>query len=893
MGVAAALLASALLMLADAPADAEVRVVVLGSRSAGIDVLVPVVELRLADSPGVVLLERENVEAVLREQEFAALVGAEGSANRIALGKLLKADLLVLIQGEEKPQPHARVVICETDQGLRLGNQSVESGANVESSVVAVMQIVEAAIAKHGQQVKEIVAVPPLVSNDLGFESQALQRPLASVIEQSLLARPHVLAVELAEANAVANELAVSGEKDVQRRLPLYFLGEFRHEGQGPEASMAVRLKLVRGQKLLDECDVKDIPPARVAEVLRREAAALLDRALNTTAPLPDAATEARQLAQRAVAMYQLMNFSECLELAEASLLLKPDQVDVHRLAAHAAGMHVSMLLRKAATERQVFSVDQLKASIRRENEATIRRSLPHLEYFMKHAALSGKRDRALIFGVFEGCQEIEEIRPMMLRVLATKRQAGVTDDTIMFLRIFRQWCLRGMDAHDLVQWKLEVAREWPRSDDQGVVHLVDLVLHGTDGRDTPPVRQIVEQLRTVANPVCLSAAQFIEGRWAAGKSGIPEVAGEQATPPPPPVTDGPTVEFVSLSVKPGILGWLPIGPAGHVAWTSTSLLAVKEAKLDDLLPVARILGTDDGMSVAFDGKFVWAFQNARDAMADKRPSRDHEPRILVWEPATGKRWFLTPADGLPQVELRNVSIAPLEVGKVCVLGHFGEQRMTRVWAAMARLDPETGQGAVNVFHEARNMPPVRQGDEWKDIHMCFSRSRMTTLIDPNETAPRRLVVVDRRYGYPLVIDPETLTVTAPPENINYRVPGFPVAHEGSLYWLGEKGPNDYRLCRFGFPELAVHWDEHPVPFGLLAFHGQWSLLVDRHGDAWVAAGAKGPFRRLKTIYPAGDRPGFPDVQLFAGGDTEPLLYDLKTGRMLRMILSSLTGLSE
>ncbi len=191
----------------------------------------------------------------------------------------------------------------------------------------------------------------------------------------------------------------------------------------------------------------------------------------------------------------------------------------------------------------------------------------------------------------------------------------------------------------------------------------------------------------------------------------------------------------------------------------------------------------------------------------------------------------------------------------------------------------------MNVFHEARTMPPVRHGDEWKDIHLCFSRSRMTTLIEPKEAVSNRRIVVDRRYGYPLLIDPEKLTVEAPPENINYRPPGFPVAHEGALYWLGEKGPNDYRICHFGFPDFRVHWGEHAVPFGLVAFHERWALLVDRQGDVWIAAGVEGPFRRLQTVYPPDGRLGFPNVQVFAGGDGRPLLYDPKTGRMLEMVL--------
>jgi hypothetical protein len=884
MRVAAGWLALVPLLLLGSRAAGQTRVAVLSSPSASVAALVPLVELRLAEQPGIVLLDREHLAAVLREHELAGLTDAAGSAKRVALGELLKAELLIFIQQEDGPQPQARVVISETQQGLRLGHQTVACAASVADSVPAVMQIVDAALAKQRQQVKEIVAVPPLVSNDLAFESQSLQRPLASVIEQSLLARPDVLAVELAEANAVARELAVRGEKDVQRKLPLYVLGEFQHQGH----DVAVRLRLLRGQALVHEATINDIPPARLAEVLRREANALLDQVVAPAVQAVESATEARQLAERAVAMYQLMNFSETLELAEASLLLAPDQVDVHRLAAVAAGMHVSFLLRKAAEEPGVWDVEQLKQNVRRDNEATLRRGLPHLEYYMTHAALVGMRDRALIFGYFEWCPGIVDVSPMMLRVLAAKRQGNVHDDTILFLRSFRQWCLGGMHADALVRWKLAVAREWPRVDDQGIVNLADVLLHGTDGRETPEVRAIIEQTRSLDHPPCQRAVAFIEARWKLGLSGIPEVAGDRPPPLRPPVAGGPTVEFVSRGVSAGMCGWLPVGDAGYVAWNGERLFAAQEPRGEDLRSVAGICASEDGVSVTFDGRHVWAFQNARDVMPDEANSSDRGPRLLVWDPETAKRWFLTATEGLPPIELRNVSFAPIDVGKVCVVGHFGEQRMTRVWMAMAQLDPTTGTGTVKMFHEARIMPPARFADEWKDTHLAFSRSRLATLVEPNAAAPRRRIVVDRFYGYPLLIDPDKPEAQVSSGEIRYRRPGFPVAHDGSLFWLGEKGPGDYRVCRFGFPDFMIHWGEHRVPPGLLATHRQGLLIVDHQGDVWVSTRATEPFRRLRTVYPEGRPAAFPNVKLFPGNDGRLFLYDTATSRLLEMMLPGL-----
>ena len=132
-------------------------------------------ELRLGQNKDITLLERENIQAIFREQELGALLTAEGTARRIALGKLLKADLLIVLQGEKKPQPHARVTICETRQGLRLCNQPVELSKNIEADADAVLRLAEQAIEKQRKPIDDIVAVPPFVNNTLAFEGEHLK----------------------------------------------------------------------------------------------------------------------------------------------------------------------------------------------------------------------------------------------------------------------------------------------------------------------------------------------------------------------------------------------------------------------------------------------------------------------------------------------------------------------------------------------------------------------------------------------------------------------------------------------------------------------------------------------------------------------------------------------
>jgi prolyl oligopeptidase len=862
----------------DRQARVATRVAVLASGAAGVDRLAPLVEVRLAQQPAVTLVNRQDIKEVLREQELQALMAAAGTAKRTRLGKILQADLLVLIEGEEEPRPHARVVICETRQGLRLYHRPVEFSADAEADARAVAQAVDQAMMKNAEQIRELIAVPPFVSRDLGFESQALQRPMANVLEQMLLDRPGVLVVELAEAKAVADELALAGGETPQRRLPLYLLGDFQRPSNEAGGKLAIHLRLLRGQKLLARRDLQDVAEAELGAVLRREAAALVDTTAPGAAVLPAPATEARQLARRAVTMYQLMNFLECLELAEASLLVQPDQPDIHRLAAHAAGMYVSRLLRLRSDQAQHVTTEALVQAVMRENEATLRRGLPHLEYFLKHAAVSATRDRMLIFGYFETTPLKEDVRAMMLRVLAAKCEGKVMDDTIMYVRPFRKRCFPGMPPEEILRWKLAAARAWPRADAQGVVNLVDLVTYGTDGKDCPQLRDLVARLRAISNPACAPAAWYMEERWKSGRSATPDVLGD-SPPPNPPATAGPEVKLLPVAQPPGIIGRAAAADM-DLAWTGRELFLAKGSDPADLSPAAHIFANEYGTSVAFDGKYVWALQNPADQPVAAGQEAPRQPRVLVLDPPSGQQRFLTPDCGLPPMELRALSLAPLGVGKVCLVGHFGAERMTRVWFAIAQLDFPSGRGSVKVFHDARNFPPVRHVHEEDSTHMAFSRGRAIMLTEKTAGAerPRQRIIVDRHYVHPLLIDPETLAVEVSDETIQYLFPGVPLAHDGAMYWIG-KGPQEgrYRVDRFGFPDFKVHRGDFDVPMGRLAFYKQWTILLDNSGRAWIAAAPQGPYRQFRTTRGAdakGQRPDFEGFQLFAGHHDGLLAYD-------------------
>jgi hypothetical protein len=213
-----------LLVLSAARLDGAVHLALLQTDAQQTGTVVAAVEAELAAGTKVSLVERQQIEKILHEQRLQTVLGADAVAGRVALGKMLQAELLVFLQYEQQPVPHLNVVISETHQGLRIVRQSV-SLQNQESAVAALTRIIELAVDKQSQEISAIFAVPPFVSDDLGFTFDHLKGAYATLIEDMLYQQKGALVVELAEARAIAKEIALTDGADIRRPLPLYVLG--------------------------------------------------------------------------------------------------------------------------------------------------------------------------------------------------------------------------------------------------------------------------------------------------------------------------------------------------------------------------------------------------------------------------------------------------------------------------------------------------------------------------------------------------------------------------------------------------------------------------------------------------------------------------------------------
>ena len=318
------------------PARAETRMGVIATKTENAQNLASLLELRLAQRPATALVERNEIDKVLGEQELQALLVADAPGKRAALGKMLKADLLIFLAERQKPKPHLLVVVCETARGLRLCAEPVFLSKQAETDVAALLGKVEDAAKKQQAKITDIVAVPPLLNNSLTQEADNLQGGFACFVEQTLLRRPGLLVVELAEAKALAREIAISGTPGIERRLPLYLMGEYRVDGSGESRRGQYAWRLLRGEKELGRREEKGLPWPKFARGLQRAATELIDKAAGTEVQPSDPLAEAKHLAEREHAFVAIGQWQQGLALAEASLMLNPDQPAVHGDALHA-----------------------------------------------------------------------------------------------------------------------------------------------------------------------------------------------------------------------------------------------------------------------------------------------------------------------------------------------------------------------------------------------------------------------------------------------------------------------------------------------------------------------------------------------------------------------------
>lgn len=800
------------------------------------------VEQRLLECRKAVWLERTEIEEILQERTISSLFGPAACSERAEVGRILKADLLILLQHVAEPAEYAKLVVCETAGGLRLASHSVPLSEKTVQNAEQLAALAVEGIGKHGEKVREICAVPPFISQDLSYEYDHLKSAYAKLIEQTVRDRPGLLTVELEEAQAIGKELRLTGGK-IRRALPLYVLGEFRHKSRGDDRTLAVRLRVMRGEQMLDERSAEGLPPDEATQFVKRATGELIEKTVGLRQSQPDAKLEAEQLAKRAEAFHRVGEWPEAAALAEASLLLDDKSSRMRRVAA-------SAFVKLAHSDTANLSdnrPDRVERGLRR-----YLRALEHLEQFLPEVQdLSVDRlYRDLYFSVnwgnlFNIHNRAPEIRRLagelrkqelqiLLRMILARSRASAGDEYRLVARALRfrpkdeqfDILLRIVSA---IQGLPGAAGRVKRITLRG--YWIGLVL------DNPEGRRYLERLKGIANAEVRQAAFDMEQsleRALAARSQQPSKKTEA-------VRDDRAVQkvrFEPIHLEPEYKGrrrkfrargWLPAEPGTDLIWTSHVYVMKELGRPKEVWAADGQAGIYDTITnFGFDGRFAWFTTHNLRA----------KPRLFVLDPRTERVFEVGHEAGLPLVPTESISdrtivqklwVELIEPGRAMLVCWFGRMSISVV----EFVPPEKVK--VRTFFEARVSRDPSKEDAWRNVEMAFAPDHIFGFHGmSSDGKPIHRVVVggrcpDHYLDYPLVVDPDSdeVKVASQPWT-RRRLFRFPDREPDALY---EVQLRDLRLhlVRVGLPDVRTQILLSDVPEGACL----------KRGDKYVIAGTK------------------------------------------------------
>ncbi len=811
----------------------------------------PLLEQKLLQCETTAWLERNQIDDLLRERKLVSLMAPEAGPQRTTVGRLLKADLLVLLRHSETPKEHVQVVVCETKRGLRLAVHPVVLSAKVEEDVQRLLSLVEGAIAKYGQEIREICAVPPFVSHDLTYEYGHLQGAYAKLVEQVLLDRPGVLVVELVEARAVGRELALSNAADRLRRpLPLYLLGEFRHHEKDDRRQVHLQLQILRGREKLAQ-QTTDLDSDKAPEFLRKTAAELIEQTAGVKRKLPDPAQEARRLVDRAALFEQLGQWEEAADLIEAALLLQNDKqfhqqaVDAHYQLTREYFYNVrrSWQERVRGLEYYLRGLEHLEEFLRTTGDVNgTRPKAPGgaIPFYIRslRAAMRSNQPEELMSHLKEAAEREREI---LVRILRSRTYSGYRIE----FKVFNALCqaLPKKEQFDLAYQFLVEFQDRPQLEERILRYA--LRTDTAEVLNSPEGEAFLSRLERSENPKFHSGAESLRKEAAAAvarRQRITEVVGPNPVPDSQPVKFTP-IQFPAVNEKGDKLtlthfvSYISAGPQTEIAWDRYHLCAISREGPWKVLwsSYERFLSLKRAV---FDGRYVWV-----------TVSRYPKPPLLLFvDPQSGAVSEITEEDGLPWEEsedvpmrsMQRLGVSAVSPGRVCVAGWFG-----RSWIALVTVDPDRVRPVtVEVIHEARRTGARNGPEQWKDPHLVFRPAYMLTLADKPLADPeaQRRVLVGRSSTvagvaeYPLLVDPKARRVSVMQPGFNFGLfdgrptnPSRFASSRGVVYCiLPTRDFQRRHLYRLGFPELEPVVFLPDVPEGWLVFDRDHLHVVGR-----------------------------------------------------------------
>lgn len=316
------------------------RWAVVASQDVARNGLPDLITVALSEDSSLELVERQELAAATRELEIAAYLGPGAGRQRLQLGRVLKADALVLLSLEPsaaEPEGEAseflRLIIAECRSGTRLATEylSYDRQRPDELAKQCVKRVNDTR-RRFPQGIERTIGVTQFLSKNFVHDYDHLQSGYAGLLASALTAFPGVAVIEIEEARAIAEEIKRSGDELADRVVPLTVTGEFevsKADSADAKATIDLVVELSRGGKVVGRGDLDDRPLEDVPSLLRDRLARGIVQRLSTSDG-PNLSTDEQYviLVDRADTFARIGAFEQSTALREAALLLKPDELD-------------------------------------------------------------------------------------------------------------------------------------------------------------------------------------------------------------------------------------------------------------------------------------------------------------------------------------------------------------------------------------------------------------------------------------------------------------------------------------------------------------------------------------------------------------------------------------
>lgn len=299
-------------------------------------VLADLLTAELSAMPGVQLVERDRIDAALRELTLSELLGAEGIAARLKLGALLRADVLIFLRerkGEDEEaegEAAVEMAVARTDQGVRvLVYETLWNAPKAGETAAELTEVLGKARGLSQRERFRLFAVPAFESQDVGLQHAEKRAGYARLVERFLTRRDGAAVVELAEARALSRELAIAGT-EITRDLPYYVLGSYKTASASNNTTVTFSLELREGEKGVATTKRDAVPQADVPQALEKALDEVLAKVIQQPPSPADLDLEAKLLTVRGDLFRRVGEIDQALPLYESALLCRPRYREAH-----------------------------------------------------------------------------------------------------------------------------------------------------------------------------------------------------------------------------------------------------------------------------------------------------------------------------------------------------------------------------------------------------------------------------------------------------------------------------------------------------------------------------------------------------------------------------------